>query len=303
MEAQETVMRPLPLRESGIAFSLAALLSILLALVLSFCVAGLGEGVMGEDWYKYLGYLLPQIAFAATCLVFFRRMKRPVKEVYRPAKWYYFPIALLLQFGLLFSLNFLNEYFVKFLELLGYKPSMENTIPTLTGWYLLPAILIIALLPAIFEETLFRGVLFGSMQESGWGTWKAVLLTGALFSLFHGNPEQTIYQFLCGAAFALLAQRSGSILPGILAHFMNNAAILAMESFGVNLEAIPLGGAVALYILSGICLAGSLAFLILEKKSVKGKLNGAKLFFLTASVGIGICAIEWIVALIGGFLA
>ena len=301
---EENIIRPMPQREGGVAYSLAALLALLISLVLSIIVGAVSGGqTPTADWYLYLGYLLPQVAIAATCVVYLRRTKQPVKEFYRPAKWYYFPIALLLQFGLLFSLNFLNDYFIDFLEYFGYKASMESTIPTLTGWNLLPAILVIALLPAIFEESLFRGVIFGSMEKSGWGTLKAVLLSGALFSLFHGNPEQTIYQFLCGAAFALLAQRSGSILPGILAHFLNNAVILSLSSFGVDMEAMSLGGSIAIYVLSGVCLVGSIMFLLLEKKNVKGKLNGAKMFFLTASVGIAICAIEWAVVLIGGFTA
>ena len=302
MEEENIIARP-PVFEGGIAYSLASLLVILLSLVFSICVAGLGQAAADEDWYKYLGFLLPQIAIAAACVISMRRMKRPVRQIYRPAKWYFFPIAALMSFGLLFSLNFLNNYFVELLKLLGYEPSMESSVPTLTGWNLLPALLVIAVLPAIFEETLFRGAIFGSMEQNGWGTWQAVLISGALFSLFHGNPEQTIYQFLCGAAFALLAQRAGSILPGMLAHFLNNAVILTVTSFGGNVEALPLGGTIALYTVSGLCLVGSILFLVLHGKNVKGKLSSVKQFFLAASVGIGVCAVEWLVALIGGFMA
>lgn len=300
MEAEKTLQRP-PVWEGGIAYSLAAILTILFTLIFSVALAAAGaQGAAGEDWFKYLSYLLPQIAIASACVVYFRRTKRPLRRVYRPAKWYYFLVALLLQFGLLFSLNFLNTYFTEFLKLFGYKPSASDNIPTLTGWNLLPALLIIALLPAIFEETLMRGAVFGSMEESGWGTIPSVLLSGALFSLFHGNPEQTVYQFLCGAAFALLAQRAGSILPGMLAHFLNNAAILTITSFGGDLEALPLGASIALYAVSGVCLVGSLVFLILEKKNVRGGIAGGKQFFLAASVGILICAVEWIAVLAGG---
>ena len=268
-----------------------------------FALARVGEGAAESDWYKYISYLLPQISFAAACLIYFRRSKQPVREVYRPAKWYYFLIALTLQFGLLFSLNFLNEYFVKFLELFGYHASMNDTIPDLSGWNLLPAILVIALLPAIFEETLMRGCVLGSMERSGWGTVSAVLVSGALFSLFHGNPEQTIYQFLCGAAFALLALRSGSILPGMMAHFLNNAVILIMTSCGADPSALPLGGEIALYVLSGVCLVGSLGLLLFEKRNVRGGVREGKQFFLAASVGMLVCAVEWIGALVGGFSA
>ena len=153
---EENIIRPMPQREGGVAYSLAALLALLISLVLSIIV-GIANGgqTPTADWYLYLGYLLPQVAIAATCVVYLRRTKQPVKEFYCPAKWYYFPIALLLQFGLLFSLNFLNNYFIDFLKYFGYEEMMESTIPTLTGWNLLPAILVIALLPAIFEESLF----------------------------------------------------------------------------------------------------------------------------------------------------
>ncbi len=303
MEAQEKTMQRPPVWEGGIAFSLAALTSVLLAVVVSVIVGlAAGEEARGTDLFKYIGYLLPQLCFAAACVFFYRRTKRPLRTIYRPCRWYYLVVGVVLQFGLLFSLNFLNSYFVEFLQLFGYKPSMEQSVPTLTGWNLLPALLIIALLPAIFEETLFRGAILGSMEESGWGTASAVLISGALFSLFHGNPEQTLYQFLCGAALALLAQRAGSILPGMLAHFLNNAVILIMESCGADLNALSLGGTVALYVVSGACLVGSGAFLLLQRKNVRGGMREGRQFFLAAAVGIVVCAVEWIVALVGGFL-
>ncbi len=305
MEAQEKTLQRPPVWEGGIAYSLAAILSVLFALLVSVILglAGAGEQAQEADWFKYLSFLLPQLAFAAACLVFFRRSKEPVRSIYRPCKWQFFLVALLLQFGLLFSLNFLNRYFVDLLKLFGYQPTMEDSVPTLTGWDLLPALLIIALLPAVFEETLFRGAVLGSMEKSGWGTLPAVLISGALFSLFHGNPEQTIYQFLCGASLALLAERAGSILPGMLAHFANNAAILVLEACGADLAGLSVGASAALYAVSGACLLGSLIFLLSGKKHRKGGVKEGKQFFLTASVGILVCAVEWIVALIGGFTA
>ncbi len=304
MEAQEQTLQRPPVTEGGIAFSLAALLSVVLSLIASLIIGMIPtEGLQGSDWVKYIGFLLPQLAFAATALFYFRRTKQPVRRIYRPAKWYFFPIAVMLQFGLLFSLNFLNDYFVGFLEHLGYTSSMQDSVPTLTGWNLLPAILIIALLPALFEETVFRGAIFGSMEQNGWGTVPAVLLSGALFSLFHGNPEQTVYQFLCGVSFALLAQRAGSLLPGMLAHFLNNAVILVLESCKVDLAALSLVGSVVLYAVSGACLVASVTLLLLMKeRNVKGGVRDGSKFFLAASVGIVICAIEWIAALIQGFM-
>lgn len=289
------------LREAGVSYSLAAGVTVVLSFILSLILLmiGVGQEAEGQDWYIYLGFLLPQVSLLAAALFFFCRTHTSVKKFYRGCQWYYFAVALILQFGLLFSLNFLNDYFVKFLELFGYD-FRDVSVPSLDGWKLLPVILVIALLPAFFEETIFRGVVFGSMQKGGWGTLSAVLISGALFSLFHGNPEQTIYQFLCGAAFALLAQRAGSILPGMLAHFVNNALILILKACGIDLSALPFAGMVTIYVLSAVCLVGSAVWLILQKKNVRGGVKMGKMFFLAAAAGIAICAVEWIAALVRG---
>ncbi len=284
------------LREAGISYSVAGLLPQILSLVLVLLLLSIvGEGYAQLNWVKYLSYLLPQLCFASTAVVFFRRSKQPVRQTVGRCKWQYYLVALLLQFGLL-SLSSLNGYFIEFLKFLGYQ-SPESTLPELSGWNLLPAILVIALLPAIFEELLFRGILTGSMKGNGWGIVPSVLLCGGLFSLFHGNPEQTLYQFVCGACYTLIAWRSGSILPTAIAHFCNNALVLTLTSVGI--ESLPL----AVTVCAGVCLAGALTYLIFFDKrgNQKGAFKEGKTFFFYAAAGILICALSWLITLITGF--
>lgn len=289
------------LKEAGITYSAAAVFPVLFSalLLLIILVAG-AKDYENEDWYKYLGFLIPQMCFAGAAIFFFRRSKASVKQTYAGCKWYYFVLALVLQFGLLFSLNELNGYFIQLLELFGYKRA-ESSIPSLGGWNLLPAILVIALLPAVFEETIFRGIIAKQMHENGWGLVSTVLISGALFSLFHHNPEQTLYQFVCGVCLTLVAVRAGSVLPTICAHFVNNALILVLEACGYgSLSALSRGGYLALIIVSALCLAGALVFLVfLDKRgNRKGGVKHGKLFFLAAGVGIAVCAVEWIATLV-----
>lgn len=291
--------RPL-LTETGINYSLAGVLPVLLTfLAVTIFRAAAGENYESYDSYKYLCYLLPQLCFAAACLLFFRRSgELSAREVYSPCKWYYFLIALALAFGLL-SLSELNDLFIGLLEKVGYKRP-QSTLPTLSGWYLLPAMIVIALLPAIFEESVFRGIQVRAMQKSGWGLASTLLISGALFSLFHGNPAQTLYQFACGAAYGLLAVRSGSVFPTMLAHFSNNAVILALVSAG--LDEIPGNAKLPLYLVAAVVLAATLVFLLFFERrgNQRGKPAGGTKFFLAASVGIAICAVEWITALVQG---
>ncbi len=291
------------LRETGIAYSLATLLPAFLSLVVLVLLELAAEGYEDAEWYLYLSFLLPQICLAATALVYFRRGKRTPREVYSPCKPRYFVLAFLVQFGLLCALSELNSLFLALLERIGYKPYMDEMLPSLAGWNLLPAILVIALLPALFEETLFRGILTGGMQRAGWGTAATVLISGALFSLFHHNPEQTIYQFVCGACFALLMLRAGSPFPTMAAHFLNNAAVLVFTSLGIDsfYAALPLWGYIVLVSAAGLVLAGSLVYLIFLDKKEGEKPKGVKegkIFFLAAAVGIALCAVDWIAVLV-----
>ena len=261
MEQQEGVhFQRRALSEAGIAYSVSAVLPVFLSLIVGvIAVLAAGENYAETDWYLFLSYLLPQMCFAAAAVVFFRRSKVSVRRTYCGCKWHYFVVAVLLQFGLMFSLSELNDYFIAFLERFGYV-SAGVPLPSLDGWYLLPALLIIAVLPAVFEETLFRGIMVKNMSASGWGTAATVLVSGAMFSLFHGRPEQTLYQFACGMCFALVALRAGSILPSAVAHFCNNAAILALTAAGYETEGgwtMPLGWNIGLTVASAVCLAAA----------------------------------------------
>lgn len=303
-EQEEKFFRRRALSEAGIAYSVGAVLPVLVSLVVGIVAAlAAGAAYAQSAWYRFLAYLLPQACFAVAALLFFRRSKVPVKGFYKGAKWQYFLLAVLMQFGLMFSLSELNNYFVEFLGKFGYRDP-ASPLPPLDGWYLLPALIIIALLPAVFEETLFRGILVGRMRASGWGTCSVIFISGALFSLFHGNPAQTLYQFICGVCFALLVVRAGSILPSMLAHLLNNAAVLVFTACGADLGKMAAGWNIALLVCSALCLAGTLAYLIFFDKSngQKGGVKDGKHFFFAAAVGIAVCAVQWVAVLVSGFL-
>ena len=283
-------------KASGLAFSVVAVLPYLLALLFAI-VGGLfglfHEGVEKENWYLYVGYLLSQSSFAIVAVLFFRVAKSPVRSVIGKPTVLDFALAMIVQFGL-FSLSGVNAWFMIWLEGLGLQVQAPQ-IPSMDGWGFVGVMIVIAVLPAIFEELFFRGVLLRGLK--GFPTWAAALICGALFSLFHQNPAQTLYQFFCGVAFALIALRSGSILPTVLAHFCNNAFILCAEKFAWQTDMLPV------LIASAICLVASVGYLIVyavktgrnekEKPDWKG-------FFLCASAGVVICLVGWVSGLFGG---
>lgn len=296
----EEQFREICLREAGMSYSVSAVLPVILSLFVVFIAQAAGEGYEQSQWYIYLSFLLPQICFAAAACVYFVRSKAPLRSVFGGCQWQYFLIAIVLQFGLL-SLSELNGLFLEFLALFGYEQSAIS-LPDLTGWNLLPAMLVVAVLPAVLEETVFRGIIAGNFRRSGWGTAATVLISGAMFSLFHTNPAQTVYQFVCGVCFALVALRCGSILPTVVSHFLNNALVLALSAAGCSDFPDPVK--LPLYIVSGVCLAASLAYLIFFDKNNRGGkgMKGWRLFFLGAAVGLILCAVLWGSVLIAGIV-
>lgn len=86
-----------------------------------------------------------------------------------------------------------------------------------------------ALLPAVLEEILFRYIpikLLSPHSRRG-----AVGVSTLLFALIHLNLFQIPYALLAGVALAFLTVASGSILPGVLLHFLNNAVSVIWMKF------------------------------------------------------------------------
>jgi uncharacterized protein len=86
-----------------------------------------------------------------------------------------------------------------------------------------------AVLAAPFcEEFLFRGVVQQGLARGSGRSLEAVFLSGLIFALFHLNPVSFLALFELGIFFGLLYQRTGSLVPGIVAHATQNATTLAI---------------------------------------------------------------------------
>jgi membrane protease YdiL (CAAX protease family) len=88
-------------------------------------------------------------------------------------------------------------------------------------------ILAVALAPAVCEEVLFRGVLVRALATRFFPL-VAVLLGAAVFAVYHLRVVQLVPTFTLGLLLGYLALRADSALPGMLAHFVNNAVALVI---------------------------------------------------------------------------
>ena len=87
---------------------------------------------------------------------------------------------------------------------------------------LLINILMVALIPAIGEEFLFRGTIQRILVEWFKNEHLAIWLAALLFSLMHYQFLGLIPRVLLGALFGYLFVWTGSIWMAVLAHFINN---------------------------------------------------------------------------------
>lgn len=92
------------------------------------------------------------------------------------------------------------------------------------------SILIVALLPAVCEELLFRGFLYSSF-EARMTQEKAIVLVSVIFGLYHMNVVQSTTTAVIGLALCYLSAQSQSLLPGILMHFLNNALSVTLTFY------------------------------------------------------------------------
>ena len=99
--------------------------------------------------------------------------------------------------------------------------------PLLHGstFVMLATVLELVVFAPLGEELLFRGVLFGALT-SKLTTHRAALLSGVLFAVWHGyGIAGTVVVGFDGYLLARLYARTGSLLPGMLAHGLLNAAV------------------------------------------------------------------------------
>ena len=85
------------------------------------------------------------------------------------------------------------------------------------------SLIIIALLPAIFEEMLFRGCLQPVMINITKNVFAGILITGILFSALHGSFYGFLPRLALGLILGYIFYFSKNLWLSIIFHFFNNA--------------------------------------------------------------------------------
>lgn len=186
-------------------------------------------GMAISDW---IGYVLMQLAFVGVVFIMgaLRKYDAIAVSRLRPStNWKQYLLLPLIAIFTIMAFLPLANWFVELVILTGYHgQSISMPIFDNVGVYFL-ALLVMAVFPAFGEELLCRGILQTGLNTRGVGF--GVLMSAFLFSFMHASPLQTVHQFGIGIVIALVYILSGSLVPCIVLHFLNNFITLTISAY------------------------------------------------------------------------
>lgn len=113
------------------------------------------------------------------------------------------------------------DYFRKLED--NYSTQVEAMTNIRTFGDYLISVVMIALLPAVFEETFFRGGMQNLLTRFSKKPWLAILITSFIFSVIHLSYYGFLARVCLGVVLGLIFYYSRSLWLSIAAHFFNNA--------------------------------------------------------------------------------
>lgn len=208
---------------------------LLIAVLLLTVFTGIFEDqLMATGSSPYLTLLVIQLAVYALPALFFCRMRG--KEYGKRLRFAFFPPKhfFLLIFGLLAMLSgsaLLNMGMMALFPSGDFQGVSSLSLTAASGDFLqmLYILLAFAVLPALLEEFLFRGILLAEYESVGVKT--AVFLSAFLFGMMHMQFLRLPAYVFTGILLALIAYATRSLFAPMLVHAAHNVAVLFLERY------------------------------------------------------------------------
>ena len=141
-------------------------------------------------------------------------------------------IMYIILFGIALSIvtsiliNYLAQLFPSYEEVSNSITSQTNSI--------LNIICMTVLIP-IYEEIIFRGIIFNHLKEN-YKIGTAIVIQSLLFGIAHGNIVQGIYAFILGIVLVLMYMYFNSIYANIILHMIFNlfGGLIDLKLYNLN---------------------------------------------------------------------
>lgn len=247
---------------TGVAISLLAVILIqsVLGVAITFLMpnATLNQNVIAVSCVFILSFLIPIMILKG--YIDMPKTKKYVKK--SSSKKGQIVSYTLMGIAAMYVIGFIVELI---LEKIKVNPTMiENALyfdNSYLGYILF--FIEIAILPAIFEELLFRKVMINGAKK--YGTVFSIIFTAVMFGLIHMNIPQAINAVFIGIVFAYVVIKTGSIIPSMILHFVNNGtqALLMINENNVVMTNI------IRYVYVALAIIGALIFVLKVIKNRK----------------------------------
>lgn len=185
------------------------------------------SGLVGSYLYTFLGMnhgdyfislLYSQFILVLPTIIYIIIKRISIKELFRFHKIKIGTVFLIVLFAFLI-MPLMQE--INLISMLFAKNEITTKMYAITeNKPFLVSLLVIAVVPAVLEESVYRGCFFHTYSKKS--PLKAILLSGLLFGLMHLNFNQFSYAFIMGMIFCTLIEGTDSIVSSMIVHFVIN---------------------------------------------------------------------------------
>jgi len=190
-----------------------------------------------KSWYPIVSFSPFPISFVLVTLLYcLFKEKNIVSYVImeeKPSSKIDILLCTFLSIFLVFGLSNVNGLFIEFINKITNYKAQPVLLPDFSFLNFVISFVFVCVIPAICEEILFRKFLLNSLK--GLNLFISTLLIGLLFSLFHFNLSQTLFQFIMGCIFVIVVKATKSTYTSIFMHFLNNFIVLVCYYINPNL--------------------------------------------------------------------
>jgi len=229
------------------------IMSILFCLIIAGILASITLNLMGFDIenmdlanpkiYLIQGFFSQLIGFLGGFILFLRLTKQSFKSL---INWSFptmkmsliivgilvlsYPIMLILSYYNSFLSELIpNNYFI--LEEERTIEYQKNILMTSGIIFLVIKIVVLAILPAIAEELIFRGVLLKMINKASNNVHYAVIVSGIIFAGIHFQPTKLLPMIFLGVVLGYIYTKTKNISYSILFHFIFNLSSILLAIY------------------------------------------------------------------------
>ena len=207
---------------------------VIISILSAFLAAGMviGLGLSNPDspqkFYTFISFIIGQAFMLVPLIWFLIHKKQPVIKRLRlnsvPNEILY--LTVIFSFGVIVLSDEIDRIIQILIPAPDYILDLNGLLkPESLGGFILLFTAVVVIAP-LGEELLFRGFLQQFLEKYWKDITRAILVTALFFAIIHMNPYWFIQIYFLGIILGFLAWKTGSVLPPLILHGMNNGGAM-----------------------------------------------------------------------------